>query len=111
MKKKRRQRRPWNFAAIERATQQMRPAVALQPAIAPYTTTLVEAPTEWTGQPPPPFTSLVAENLPPCPFCGAVVALDVAHGGVIHGLPMCDRFRRLSPVDFLTAMRIALEGN
>ncbi len=71
----------------------VRPAVALQPASAAYTTTLV------------------AESLPPCPFCGATVAADVSTGAVIHGLPICDRFRRLPADDFLTAMRQALEGN
>lgn len=52
----------------------------------------------------------VGETLPPCPFCGAAVAVDLANAGVIHGLPMCERFRRLSPVDFMTAMRVEREA-
>lgn len=55
-------------------------------------------------------TTLVASALPPCPWCGAPVAADATTGAVVHGLPMCERFRRLNPMEFLTAMREELEA-
>lgn len=58
----------------------------------------------------PPPKQLTADELPPCPFCGAYVGANAAQGALIHGLPTCDRFRQLDPLNFVIAMRQALEG-
>lgn len=39
-----------------------------------------------------------------CPFCGAKCTASVERGCVLHATPMCPRFARLGPVEFLRAV-------
>lgn len=46
--------------------------------------------------------TLVGEELGDCPFCGRLLA-TAAPDGLVHALPMCDKFRILPVEDFLSA--------
>ncbi len=53
---------------------------------------------------------IAGETLPvDCPFCGA--ALGIAHDppAVMHGLPMCEKFKLDDPITFLRRVRQAME--
>jgi len=39
-----------------------------------------------------------------CPFCGASCSTSLEQGAVLHRVPMCARFARLGPVEFLRAV-------
>ena len=39
-----------------------------------------------------------------CPFCGSQCTATLEHGAVFHGLPMCEKFEQLDPVEFLAAV-------
>ena len=39
-----------------------------------------------------------------CPFCKAHCAASLEAGGVVHEMPMCERFEKLGPVEFLKAV-------
>lgn len=47
--------------------------------------------------------------LPPCPFCGKTVAYtrddNGEPNGLLHALPMCEKFEQLDPLDFVREAR------
>lgn len=45
-----------------------------------------------------------------CPFCGGQCATTDKPLGVLHSLPLCERFGALEPVEFLHAVNVTL-GN
>jgi hypothetical protein len=51
--------------------------------------------------------SLKGEDLGRCPFCGGSIAASDDPPAVMHAMPICDRYIRLSPGDYLTAVRVA----
>lgn len=49
-----------------------------------------------------------------CPFCTGYFSISVKGGepnGVIHTLPLCNKFQDLSPDRFLEAARLEKENN
>lgn len=52
--------------------------------------------------------TVVAEELGKCPFCGGDIAASLrpggGHDGVLHSMPMCERFKREEPDVFLTSV-------
>lgn len=57
---------------------------------------------------------LIGEDLGPCPFCGRNVAYSInpkdgLADGLIHEMPLCEKFRVLAVEDFAVAMREELE--
>lgn len=59
-----------------------------------------------------PGDTMVGEDLGACPFCGGQIAYSMDErgpNGVIHSQPMCDRFIRLDPIAFMTAVRKEVE--
>lgn len=39
-----------------------------------------------------------------CPFCEARCSASLQMGAVLHELPMCEKFERLAPDEFLKAV-------
>ncbi len=56
-------------------------------------------------------TTVLAEELGKCPFCDGDIAAELipagGYGGMLHSLPMCDRYKREEPDDFLESVRAA----
>lgn len=55
--------------------------------------------------------SVVAEELGTCPFCGGDIAASLrpggGHDGVLHSMPMCERFKSEEPDVFLKSVSAA----
>lgn len=58
----------------------------------------------------PPTTSLVGEDLGPCPFCQGALAYSMNPPAVLHELPVCTKYAKLDADVFLIAVRDALIG-
>jgi hypothetical protein len=42
-----------------------------------------------------------------CPFCapsGGIITLDFEHGGILHSLPVCQSFDRMTADEFVQAV-------
>lgn len=46
-----------------------------------------------------------------CPFCGKPALASLEHYAVLHTIPPCERFRNLSPPDYLAAVNAAMAAN
>lgn len=49
-----------------------------------------------------------------CPFCrGTAIIEEPTEEGqlVLHTMPMCKKFEKLSPLDYITAVRQHFQGN
>jgi len=54
-----------------------------------------------------------AKPLCPCPFCGLLLSESIdpktdKTDGIIHGLPMCEKFNSMTPDEFISAVAKAL---
>lgn len=45
-----------------------------------------------------------------CPFCGRTVAASSKEGAVLHAVPMCEKFEKLEPDEYMHQVNVIL-GN
>lgn len=55
-----------------------------------------------------------AKELCNCPFCGMAIFESISPDdgridGLIHSMPMCEKFEKMEPDEFITAVREAME--